>query len=108
MTTELQTDVRGGCSVQRLVSRRSPQQRAQLRTCASCEWVHRGHEGCPKCGFGTYGARWVYGAACYKYEKTQEPWMNKKLASYTSELLAEIESANDQAQRPGAKKTKTL
>jgi ribosomal protein L32 len=69
-------------------------QRANLRTCASCEWVHRGHEGCPKCGFATYGARWVYGSRCYKYAKTQKPWMDRKLSSYTSELLAEIESAN--------------
>ena len=77
------------------VGRRSPQQRANLRTCASCEWVFRGHARCPKCGFATYGARWVYGDVCYKYEHTQEPWMDRKLARFRSSLLAEIQTISN-------------
>ena len=74
--------------------KRSPQQRAQLRTCASCEWVHTGFDGCPKCGFATYGARWVYGNAAYRFKRTQEPWLNKKMQDYRFKLLDEIDQAN--------------
>lgn len=43
----------------------------RLCTCASCEWIftldqqHPTLGGCPKCGFGYYGARYVYGAKAY-------------------------------------------
>jgi hypothetical protein len=69
----------------------SPQQRANLRVCASCEWIYEGHQDCPKCLFGSYGARWVYGPKCYKHAKTQEPWLKKKLQAYEFKLLEEIE-----------------
>ena len=70
----------------------SPQQRANVRVCASCKWIYKGHRDCPKCGFASYGARWVYGDACYIYLKTQKPWMDDKLSQYTSDLLIEIET----------------
>jgi hypothetical protein len=69
---------------------KSPQQRANLRVCASCEWVYKGHGDCPKCGFASYGARYVYGRRCYDYINTQEPWVNKKLADYAGKLRAEV------------------
>ena len=68
----------------------SPQQRANLRVCASCEWVFHGHRDCPKCGFVSYGARHVYGDKAYRYAKTQEPWLNKKLEAYGYTLREEI------------------
>lgn len=71
--------------------KQSPQQRAELRTCASCEWIYRGHRDCPKCGFGSYGARWVYGPRAYQHERTQDPWLLNKLASYERELRSEID-----------------
>jgi len=73
--------------------RKSRQQKAKLRTCASCEWIHEGFEGCPKCGFGTYGARWVYGDAAYRHKHTQAPWKKKKLDSFEATLNREIEEA---------------
>jgi len=62
----------------------------KLRVCASCEWIFRDELSCPKCGFAYYGARSVYGNKCYKYEKTQQPWINKKVAEYISELQKQI------------------
>ena len=74
----------------------SPQQRAKLRVCASCEWVFLienadEHGGCPMCGFAHYGARFVYGDKAYKFAENQEPWMNKKLSVVRSELYAEMQ-----------------
>ena len=66
---------------------------ADLRICASCEWIWKisiNGKGCPKCGFGSYGAHWVLGDNCYKYAKTQKPWMDQKIRKYRLELLAEI------------------
>lgn len=63
---------------------------AELRVCASCEWVFKGGVECPKCQFGSYGAHRVYGNQAYKYFKTQQPWRDKKLARYSSELDKEI------------------
>lgn len=66
---------------------------AKLRVCASCEWVFKSdlksYE-CPKCGFASYGARYVYGKAAYRIAKTQEKWMDKKMFAYETELLREI------------------
>ena len=64
--------------------------KANLRVCASCEWVYRGDCDCPQCGFGSYGARWVYKDRCYRYAKTQEPWLEKKLREIEGTLRAEI------------------
>ncbi len=68
---------------------------AQLRVCASCEWVFTRKEDpsiantCPKCGFASYGAWSVYGNSCYKYVKTQKPWLDKKIDAYISTLQKE-------------------
>jgi len=63
-----------------------------LRVCASCEWIFKvtEHEMCPKCGFGSYGARYVYGDKAYRYAKTQKPWKDKKLRRYKIELDEQI------------------
>lgn len=73
-----------------------------LRVCASCEWIfkttERDEEGfagespftCPKCGFGSYGARSVYGDSCYRLAKTQENWKSRKLDRYEHDLDEEI------------------
>lgn len=63
---------------------------AKLRVCACCEWVFIGGVECPKCQFGSYGAHRVYGHRAYTYLKTQQPWRDKKLARYASELDKEI------------------
>jgi hypothetical protein len=68
----------------------SPQQRAELRVCASCEWIFKGKGGCLKCHFGTYGARFVYGDKAYRYAVTQKPWFDKKIADYSATLFGEI------------------
>lgn len=95
----------------------SKQQTAALRVCASCEWVFdrvraRGplddhatpaseedsrtidSSGCPKCGFASYGAHWVYGPKCYRFKRTQEPWLARKVQAYTQQLRQEIGTAN--------------
>lgn len=71
--------------------------RALLRVCASCEWLFvlapdRPATGCPKCGFGHYGARSVYGDKTYRYAKTQRPWLTRKMAAYAAQLQAEIDA----------------
>ena len=70
--------------------RKSPQQRAALRVCASCEWIFTGNVECPKCGFGSYGARHVYGDKAYRFKITQEPWRDQKMANYAHRLYQEI------------------
>jgi hypothetical protein len=66
---------------------------AILRVCASCEWIFKlpAPEGCPKCQFGHYGARYVYGNRAYVYARTQKPWYEKKMANYAIQLLREID-----------------
>lgn len=73
--------------------------KASLRVCASCEWIFirtadTDNCGCPKCQFGDYGARAVYGDKAYSYAKTQKPWFDKKMAIYAEELNAQISKAN--------------
>ena len=70
---------------------------AKLRCCASCEWIFSSelHQECPMCGFGSYGARYVYGNKAYTYKHTQEPWMEKKLDKYKLYLLRKIKEHND-------------
>lgn len=51
--------------------------KADLRICASCEFVFRESKypnGCPYCGFAHYGANWAIGKKAYRLEKTQELW----------------------------------
>ncbi len=67
-----------------------------LRVCASCEWVFKiqGEDpSCPKCNFGSYGARYVYGNKAYTYAKTQAPWMQKKMQAFEDNLRAKIEAS---------------
>lgn len=64
---------------------------AKLRVCASCEWIYKEDQNCPRCGFASYGARYVYGNACYRFAVNQKPWMDKKIANYASKLYEEIE-----------------
>ena len=66
---------------------------AVLRVCASCEWIYKmGEENseCPKCGFGSYSARSVYGNKAYRYHRTQEPWKEKKMGDYRWKLSKEV------------------
>ena len=65
---------------------------ATVRVCASCEWVFRSKNDpeCPKCGFGSYGARFVYGDAAYRYLVNQKPWKDKKLNKYIDQINGEI------------------
>ncbi|MFW6242760.1 MAG: hypothetical protein ACOC2W_01235 [bacterium] len=65
-----------------------------LRTCASCEWIFRKGIICPKCGFSSYGAHWVYGKKCYEYAKNQYPWYKKKMDKYALTLFQEIDENN--------------
>jgi len=65
---------------------------ASVRICAKCEWIFKGRSGCPKCGFGTYGAFRVYGNKAYGYMKTQKPWLDRKVAEYKLRLLKEIKN----------------
>ena len=78
--------------------KRSPQQRANLRCCASCEWIYRGLVDCPKCGFASYGAKYVHGNKCYKYEVTQQPWIERKVARFTYELMTEVRETSPATQ----------
>jgi hypothetical protein len=69
--------------------------RAILRVCASCELIFvRGAAhpdgGCPKCQFGHYAARRVYGGRAYRYAITQKPWFDKQMAKRAIELQKEI------------------
>lgn len=72
----------------------SPQQRAKLRCCASCEWIYSNHNSYPKCRFGSYGAHYVYGRRAYRFNHTQEPWMKRKIDVYTIALRDEIYLSN--------------
>ena len=73
------------------------QKDAKLRVCASCEWIftdkrHPKTDGCPKCGFAHYGARYVYGDKAYRYAITQGPWFEKKMSDYAYKLSQEIDA----------------
>jgi len=63
---------------------------AKLRVCASCEFIFRGATECPECGFGHYGARYAYGNKAYTYEKTQEPFIEKKVEALRSKLMRRL------------------
>lgn len=70
---------------------------AVLRTCAHCEWIFKmkdNNPSCPKCGFGSYGARYAYGDAAYRYAKTQKPWKDRKMFDYEMKLDEEIEQSH--------------
>lgn len=63
---------------------------AKLRVCASCEWIFSGGVECPRCQFGSYGAHYVYGNRAYRYAKTQQPWLDKKVERFILDLRKEI------------------
>lgn len=68
--------------------------RAKLRCCMSCCWIFKfdgSDSGCPKCGWGHYSARYVYGDKAYRYAHTQEPWYNIKMDSFSYTLRKQIE-----------------
>jgi hypothetical protein len=75
------------------------QKDAKLRVCASCEWIFKNsndtEKDCPKCGFGHYGARFVYGVNAYLYAKTQKPWFDKKMTDYSIKLRQEIDESKE-------------
>lgn len=74
--------------------------KANLRVCASCEWIFRNDVvgcNCPKCDFGSYGAHHVYGNRCYRFAKTQEPWYDQKMFDYSCKLQKEI--SDDRCER---------
>lgn len=53
----------------------------------SCEWIYKGDQTCcPKCGWPSYSAHYVYGNKAYRYKLTQKPWRDKKMATYSGEL----------------------
>lgn len=64
--------------------------KAKLRVCASCEYIFKDLGDCPKCGFGHYGARSVYGDKAYVYAKTQEPFIHRKIEAYRRQLLSTL------------------
>lgn len=82
------------------------QLKANLRVCASCEWIYERQDsedgGCPKCGFASYGARYVYGDACYRYKHSQKPWWEKKMMDFACKLDQEIREWDDR-KKPKAK-----
>jgi len=72
--------------------------KANLRVCASCEWIFKrsdGYDECPKCGFAHYGARFVYGDKAYRYAKTQEPYIERKLSKLRRQLWSEVREWNE-------------
>jgi hypothetical protein len=76
------------------------QKQASLRCCASCQWIFKFNEktkenGCPKCGFGHYGARFALGDNVYRWHKTQKPWLDQKMDNYAGKLYSEINKTND-------------
>ena len=62
--------------------RKFAQQKADLRCCASCEFVFSNKEylncnGCPVCSYATYGARYVYGKIRRRKEKNEKKLCDK-------------------------------
>jgi len=74
--------------------KQSPQQRAKLRACASCKWIFNTGIACPKCGFGSYGARYAFGNQCYRWLFTQKPWLDQKMNEAYGKLDKEISDYN--------------
>lgn len=67
---------------------------ADLRACASCRFIFRRSEtdddACPECKFGHYSARFVFGRAAYKFEKTQQPWVDNQVRKLREELRQRV------------------
>lgn len=74
--------------------------RAKLRVCAWCVWIYRSdvplpaasqrkgyRQGdCPLCGFTSYSARGIFGNSAYYLARTQRPWKQQKLHTYSARL----------------------
>ena len=63
---------------------------ANLRICMHCELVFKASEhpnGCPYCGWGTYGAHWAIGTSAYTLFKTQELWKKRLGNKLVDEIL---------------------
>lgn len=73
---------------------------AKLRCCARCQWIYTGDTDCPKCDFASYGARYVFGDACYRYALTQKPWLEQKVSTFIVELYKEIADTNPNKPKP--------
>jgi|OpeIllAssembly_1097287.scaffolds.fasta_scaffold2703608_1 hypothetical protein len=61
----------------------------------SCEWVFdkMDHELlCPKCGFESYSAYYVFGKKAYQYKLTQEQWIKRKMYQYEVQLRLEVQN----------------
>jgi hypothetical protein len=74
----------------------------KLRVCASCEWIFNAVNNdptCPKCEFGSYSAKYVYGKRAYQYKITQLPYVNKKLEGFRYNLMKEVEENNKKQQK---------
>lgn len=76
------------------MGKKQTQKTADLRCCASCEFIYSNKEfydpsGCPICGFATYGAYYVYGQRAYSYKKSQKPFLEKLVAYQTRKAMAE-------------------
>lgn len=46
--------------------------------------------GCPKCFWPSYGARYALGGSCYRDAVTQKPWYDKKMQEHGFKLQREI------------------
>ena len=71
--------------------------KAKLRVGMSCEWIFKidptSPSDCPKCHWGHYGARYVYGKKAYQFAKSQKPWFDRKMKNYGVTLNDEIQKA---------------
>jgi hypothetical protein len=81
-------------SLNPLQKKMSRQQRADLRCCASCEFVFSKKEyfnadSCPICKYATYGARFIYKNKAYEYKKTQKPFYDRLISYSTERAIAE-------------------
>lgn len=76
------------------MGKKQSQKVADLRCCASCQFVYSDKEfynpqGCPICNFATYGAHYVFGRKAYIYKKTQKPFLDRLVDYQTGKALAE-------------------
>lgn len=68
--------------------------RAKLRICGRCSWIFEAGTDCPKCGFCSYGARYVLGDSCYRLKVSQRKWFEYQMSLRARQLLDEIAESN--------------
>jgi hypothetical protein len=84
----------------------SPQQKANLRCCASCYFIFKITDNqppvstiaanCPMCAYGgTYGARFMYGKDTYKFAKYQKPFLDRKMEEASRKWQSSINEYNE-------------